>query len=224
MNTNTTPNLESTADMIDATTPATLPVFTTPQTCTAPMELVRVNARNGKNEDGSRREVLAADRMRCIVIPELTVDGVPSKFQSIILDALRRTAKAQLDSLWTAEPMLRTVQAAIWSVDSLLLFAARETESQRLTKQNCADWFDSSKLAARLMTKGDAKLLAQWKETICGMAAPTIATSEKQCNAIIATIGKDDSDSESLIGAQIINKLAKRIASLNVQELELEAE
>lgn len=213
--TNTTTTREQLAnDPLQDSTPAMLQVFTTPQTAPERCETVQVDARNGKNPDGTKREVANEDRTRVIVIPELSVDGVPSKFQSIVLDALRKTAKEQLSSLWKAEPMIREVPAAIWNVDSILLFAAREAESKRLTKATLEDWFDTSDLAKRIMAKGDSKLLSKWKALIVGFAAPMYLEAEENCTAVIASVGVADAEEDNIIGQQIIAKANKRIADL----------
>jgi hypothetical protein len=202
---------------------AMLHVFTTEQKPAEGQETVVARTRNGKNEDGSKREVANENRLRCIVIPELTVDGIPSKFQSLVMSALRELAVAQLSSIWKQEPMVKEVPAAIWTVDSLLLFAAREAESKRLTKETLGAWFDESDLCKRIMDKKDAKLLTKWKELILGVAAPTFLETQKNCESIISSVSVSESDAESIIGRQIIAKANKRIVDLNRQVEEIES-
>lgn len=204
-------------------TTAVLQVFTTPQKPAERFELVRVDARNGKNEDGTKRIIAQADRTRCIIIPELSVEGVPSKFQAMILQALRDTAESQLRDLWTADSTLREVPAAIWTVDSLLLYSSRVAESRRLTKAGLELWFNESQLCKRVMATGNAKLLAEWKSRILGMAAPACTLAESQCTAIIVTIAKDETDADSAIGMQLIEKLNKRIEGCKAEQAEIEA-
>lgn len=215
--TTTTNNAPSaTTEITDAV--RMLQVFTTPQKCNAGSELLAVTTRAAEG-----KTIATGDRMRCIIIPELAVEGIPSKFQSLVLDALRRTARHQMNAKWKADPMLREVEAAIWSVDSLLLYAARESESLRLTKANCEEWFNNSKLCAHLMQLGDAKKLATWKARISGMAAPTLSINADQCIITIAALGKFDEDATSPIAMQMITRLGRRIEELQNQDSEVEA-
>lgn len=197
--------------------PRMLQVFTVPQRCDAQHELVAANTRASNGVT-----IAAADKMRCIIIPQLAVDNVPSKFQSLVMDALRRTAKKQLDAMWKKEPQLRSVPAAVWSVDSLLLFAAQEAESTRLTKANCEDWFIASQLCSHLMQQNNVKKYESWKARILSLSAPVIAMNSEQCTITIAAIGKFDEDASTLIGGQMIAKLQARIEALAKANEEIE--
>jgi hypothetical protein len=201
-----------------------LHVFTTLQKPDERQEIVEASARNGKNPDGTPRIVANANRLRCIVIPELSVDGVPSKFHSLVLSALRVTAKRQLESLWDADSMIQEVPAAIWSVDSLLLFAARESESKRLTKATLEQWFDDSGICKRLTEKGDMKLLAAWKSDVVALAAPSISWVPAKCETVIATIMKADCDEDNAIGQQLVAKLQRRVEEYAKQLAEVSGE
>jgi len=183
-------------------------------------EQVQVNRRDSK-ENGT---VPQAERCRAIVIPELQVSDVPSKFQMLILDALRNAASAQLAAFWkdAGWPGLSQVPAAVWTVDSILMFAARDAESKRLSKESVLAWFKASKLFAFLASKNNAKLSANWEKRILSLSAPKVDLSEDQCNVTLATIGKFDEDATSMIGAQLVAKLAARIKKLAEEEMELE--
>jgi hypothetical protein len=170
---------------------AMLQVWTTEQKPAEGQESVIARTRNGKNEDGSKREVSTENRLRCIVIPELAVDGIPSKFQSLVMGALRDLAVAQLSSIWKKESQVREVPAAIWTVDSLLLFAAREAESQRLTTATIGDWFDSSNLAKRIMLRQDPKLLTKVRANVVSLAAPALTLLPDACATMRDMIAKD---------------------------------
>lgn len=220
MTTNQTTNLTTTQIEIAEAVTRTLTVFTTPQACKPGFELV---AASTKSSEG--KQVATENRMRCIVIPELVVDNVPSKFQSLVMDALRRTAKAQLAAMWKNEPSLQSVPAAVWSVDNLLLFAAKQAEGTRLTKENCLEWFLQSKLCAHLMNGEGAtpKKYEDWKARIVGLAAPVLQLNEGQCTVTIAAIGKFDEDAASPMAAQMITKLQRRIDDMQRQNEEIEA-
>lgn len=186
------------------------------------MEPVTVGTRATKDADGNKKIISADQRTRSILIPELHASDLPSRFQMYVLDALRNTAKQQLSSLWDADSMLKEVPANIWSVDSLLAFAAREAESKRLTKASLHYWFEASQLAAVLRAKdaaNETKLYADWQAKIVGMSAPAMTASEAECNAIINTLAKEtlSEDAESFIGQQIVAKCVRRIDALRKQ-------
>lgn len=207
--------------MDQSNAPAVLAVSSVPPASVAKgFALVYVNRRDSK-ENGT---VPQPERHRSIVIPELTVPDVPSKFQSIVLAALYNAANEQLSQFWqdAGWPGLTEVPAAVWGVDNILAYAARAAESKRLSTATVTGWFASSKLRAFLVAKGDEKLLKQWEKRILGMAAPALTLSEDQCNVTIATIGKFEEDAQSIIGAQIISKLAARVKKLAEEECELE--
>lgn len=204
---------ESTTDAVRM-----LQVFTTPQKCAAGQEVVTAGTRasEGKN-------IPADQKMRCIIIPELAVDNVPSKFQSLVMNALRRTAIKQLATIWKNEPMVREVPLAVWSVDSLLLFAAKQAEGTRLTRDNLLEWFTTSKLCAHIMGQNNAKMYENWKDRILSLAAPVLALNEAQCNVTIATIGKFEEDAATPMAEQMIGKLTKRLEAIAQQNEELDA-
>ena len=211
----------------DTTNGATLQVHTIAQVALKGYEPVTVGTRaTVDKETGEKRTIAADQRTRSIIIPELQVEGIPSKFQMIVLDALRNAAKAQLSAMWEADANLRTVPANVWNVDALLMFAAREAESKRLTKAGLHYWFEASKLNAVLTSKGNAKVTAEWQAKIVGLSAPNCTYSEAECNAIIATLLKPTlaDDAESFMGQQIIAKCQKRVETLRKQLEEVSLE
>ena len=217
-----------TTDGVSTMTTNVLTVSTVAQLATAGFEPVTVGTRATKDPETGKQRIIPADqRTRSIVIPELAVDSVPSKFQMLILECLRSTAKAQLSALWEADDALREVPANIWSVDSLLMFAAREAESKRLTKAGLHYWFEASELNKILTAKNNPKLLADWQAKIIGLSAPNCIMSEAECDAIIGTLLKPAlaDDADSFMGQQIIAKCQKRIDTLRKQleEVSLEA-
>lgn len=205
----------------------TIIVHTIAQIAQAGMEPVTVGTRATIDKETGQKRIIPADqRTRSIVIPELKADGIPSKFQMIVLDALRDTAKAQLSSMWESDAALREVPANVWTVDALLMFAAREAESKRLTKAGLHYWFEASKLNALLTAKGNAKTMADWQSKVVGLSAPNCTYSEAECNAIIATLLKPalSDDAESFMGQQIIAKCQRRIETLRKQLEEVSLE
>lgn len=196
-----------------------LQVFTTMQKPDERSECVVASTR----ETAKSGPIAENDKMRCIIVPEYSLSGtgIPSKYESIILKAIRDTAKEQLDSIWKAEPSVREVPAAIWSIDSLLLFSAREAESKRITKVTMTAYWQNSELRQKLIAKGDATLLKTWEQRIIGLAAPALTIGEDACNAIIATIGKCQRDLTHQLTAQLISKLENRIDTLRKQSEEV---
>lgn len=171
-----------------------------------------------KRETKETGKLEAHQRSRSIIIPELIVTDVPSKFQKFIISALYDLARAQLAALWEQDAQLKEVSDNIWGVDALLLFYSREQESKRLTKTSVEAWFKASKLAAFLTEKKDEKLLANWSTRILSLSAPVIDLNEKQCTVTIATIGKFEEDAESIIGQQLVTKLQRRIDAIKAAQ------
>lgn len=199
-----------------------LKVSTIAQVATKGFEPVTIGTRaTVDKETGKKREIPADQRTRSVLIPELEVHGVPSKFQSIVLDALRNIAKQQLAALWDADKMLHEVPANIWSVDALLMYAARESESKRLSKDSIAAWFATSDLRARIMEKHNEALYKKWEARMLHCSAPSLQFNIEECEVVIKTINNSEDDAESIIGVQIIAKCEKRIEMLRKQSEEI---
>lgn len=184
-------------------------------------EVISVTARNGKNADGTKREVSAENRYRGILIPELSLSeaGVPQKFQAMLLSALRATACDQLRSYWDeATDGLRTVPAAVWNADSLVLFAARTNEAQRITSERCEEWFRASAIGKYL--KQDEKKLQQILALYQRFVPSVCTASEKQCGDVIALLGKF-ADEDNTIWRQLLNKATKRLETLKKEQDEI---
>lgn len=177
-------------------------------------ECISVSARNGKNEDGSKRVVSAENRYRGILIPELSLNeaGIPQKFQAMLLSALRATACDQLRAYWDdATDGLRTVPASVWNADSLVMFAARTNEAQRITSERCEEWFRASSIGQYLVK--DEKKLAQILALYQRFVPSVCTASDKHCSDLLALLGKF-ADEESPIWRQLLNKATKRRETL----------
>lgn len=177
-----------------------------------------ISARRNKPKDGPELE--AHERARFIVVPELSVPEVPSKFTMLVIDTLLRIARDQLDSIWKDEPQIKEVPAALFSVDSLLLYAAKKSESGRLNTDSISVWFDASTLRQRIGKMDEAKQPGAIKkyreEGFCKLAAPVIDFSEKECADLLALINKEQ-DQEHTIAKQLAARLRNRIAGLQKQ-------
>lgn len=155
------------------------------------------------------------NKRRSIVVPEYSLQGlaVPSKFESILLTQIREIAKSQLSELWENDANLREVPAAIWTIDSLLMYAARKAESTRLTSAGVEAWYEASNLAKRVASTGNAAVIKDWKLLICGLAAPNLAANLRytiaQCDTLLVSISKSDDDAESTIGKQLLTKITR---------------
>ena len=75
-------------------------------------------------------------RVRSILIPTLDVSAVPSKFSVFVAGALYETARQQLAALWKDDANIKETDSALFTVDGLLAFASRESESKRLTAES----------------------------------------------------------------------------------------
>ena len=198
-------------------TNAMLQVFTVAQIEKPGFEPVTTGTRATKNADGTKKVIAADQRTRSILIPVLSIMDVPSKYQMFLLDGIRKTAKAQLSAMWEADANLREVPANVWSVDALLMYAAREAESKRLTTASVTDWFNGSNLCAAISKKNDEKLLKAWTARVVGLAAANLDYNEQDCETILKMLQKFEDDADTLIGQQLVHKLNKRIATLRKQ-------
>jgi hypothetical protein len=198
---------------------AVLQVFTVAQIEKPGFEPVTAGTRATKDPVTGKPKVIPADqRTRSILIPVLSIMDVPSKYQMFLLDGIRKTAKAQLTALWEADAMIRSVPAGIWTVDALLMYAAREAESKKLSTASVSEWFIGSKLCGAIKKKDKHEaLLKSWTAKIVGLAAAVIDYNEQECTTILQMLSKFGDDAESLIGQQLVNKLNKRIATLKKQ-------
>lgn len=188
-------------------------VFTAPTGCADNMEPVTTTQRNSGD-----KTVPEDQRHRSIHVPTYTVDGVPSKYQALILDAIRKAAAQQLAELWAADRNLREVPAALFSVDGVLTYWAREAEKLSLTADSIGAWFDQSAAAARAKAAG--KDATKFRTLVCKLSAKVLSgeVTDKHLETIAATISADAKDAQHAIGAQLLNKVrnaqAKRAAAL----------
>lgn len=178
--------------------------------------LIKCSARETTDKTTGKKKVIAAEnRLRCVLIPELVVESVPSKFQIFVLNALYDVAKDQLDALWSENgDQMREVDAAIWSVDALLGFAARKAESKRLTKETIVAWFKTSKLYAAVLKAKGEKFAAGLTSDLEAIAQTIIPWSEEKLLKTIAMIGKFEEDATADIGAAMIRKMDNRVTAI----------
>lgn len=126
-----------------------------------------------------------ANKLRSILIPELDLSALPSKFVVPVTGMFYDLARQQLAGLWKDNSALREVDSALFTVDGLLAYAARESESKRLTG-------DSIKVAAKEFI---SSLKQESQETatkiLINMAAPGDRRNEgteKQCFALASKL------------------------------------
>lgn len=162
---------------------------------------------------GKKKEIPQDQRSRSIIIPEFT-PNVSSKYISIVTTALMETAKQQLSAQWKDDPMLREVQAAQYTEDALLGYAARQAESKRLSADSIVAWWNDSALKQQLCEKYNDKQLAQFVTEIQHIAAPSIQWSEEKCLRRIATLGTCEEDTENEVCAAMIRRLNNKIEQI----------
>lgn len=177
--------------------------------------MVQITTRTRTSEKNPN--IPEGQRSRSIIVPELVVTDVPSKFQRLLIAKLYELATAQLAGIWKENPQVSEVPAALWSIDSLLTYFSREAESNRLTKDSIAAWLKQSKLGALL----EEKKAKNWQDRILGLAAPVLQLSEEDCTKVIATLGKFEEDTEHLICQQLIARIQNRLELLRKQNQEV---
>jgi len=190
---------------------ATLTITTVPAT-TVPAGKIQIiaRARGGKDKDGKKIEIPADQKSRSIIIDELK-PAVSSKYVSLVCAALYETAKQQLDAQWVKDPMIRETDSALYLEDALLAYAARESESKKLTGDSIALWWNQSELKKSLVEskKYSDKQLGILVEQLKNIAAPVPDYNEEKILKRIATLGTHESDVEHEVCAAMITKLQR---------------
>lgn len=198
-------------------------VRTVRQTVTPGMVEIFAGQRPSKN-----KTVDAANRVRSILVPELTVpDGVPSKFARVVLAALYDAARAQLAAAWEQNPALQEVSASAYTIDGLLAFAAVQAESRRLTSETIT----AHVLSGFLPTVAEAGRETA-KAILLSMAAPTkggktSAQVSKLADKLEAWLTADEAANEGeetkmqIVGKQLLTKLRERAEELAAQETQV---
>lgn len=136
-----------------------------------------------RTKESKTRKVETANRLRVIQIPELEVTGLPSKFEEFVKNSLYVVAKQQLSELWKQNGNSWTeTDDALFTVDALLIYAARESESKRLTTETLTDLF--TPFVARFEEAKRSKMLA----SLVSIAAPKKSLNMMQCAFMLREI------------------------------------
>lgn len=210
--------------MNTTTTSADLITVSTIAPASVPAGFVAIVASTKQPSNGPTLK--AHERRRVILIRELLLDGLPSKFVEFARAALHETAKEQLATLWKAQgPDLLTVHPALFTVDGLLAFASREVESKRLTGERVREairaFMEATLPAARHQQAADI---------LASFAGPNKLGNEKQISSLAAKIAEylDSSAAAADEGSSVLEllapKLAAREAELRAQRLAYETE
>jgi hypothetical protein len=197
---------------------ATLTITTVPA-ATVPAGKVQITARTRAMKDketGKAKEIPADQRSRSVLIDELT-PAVSKKYLNIVCAALYETAKQQLDALWVANPLVREMDSALMTEDALLAYAARESESKKLTGEAIVLWWNQSELKKELSKKATDAQLARLVGELKNIAAPTPDYNEEKALKRIATLGTCESDTEHDVCAAMISKLQRIIDKIRAE-------
>lgn len=170
---------------------------------------------------GVKKEIAADQRSRSIIIDEFN-PSVESKYVSLVTSALSEVAKVQLTMQWENDPMLREVDAALYTEDALLLFAARDAESKKLSKETIEAWFNASELKSYLVKQYSEAQVKKFLSELQNIAAPVMtAYNEEKALKRIVTLGKFDADVESPVAMAMIARLQRFVDELKKQREEI---
>lgn len=170
---------------------------------------------------GVKKEIAADQRSRSIIIDEFN-PSVESKYVSLVTSALSEVAKVQLTMQWENDPMLREVDAALYTEDALLLFAARDAESKKLSKETIEAWFNASELKSYLVKQYSEAQVKKFLSELQNIAAPVMtAYNEEKALKRIVTLGKFDTDVESPVAMAMIARLQRFVDELKKQREEI---
>ena len=146
-----------------------------------------------RTRETKNKKVENANRLRAILIPEINIPELPEKFASFVRDQLYIIAKDQLAELWeqNGNEWAETT-SDLWTVDSLLTFAARKSESQRLSGELIKTAF-----ADFLSQFDDEKKRDKIRDVLISMAAPKKDCNLKQAEFLRTKIAAHIEDCES---------------------------
>lgn len=170
-------------------------------------------------ETGIKKEIRIEERSRSIIIPEFSIDA-PSKFVSLITGALHSLAIQQLKETWKNDPDVKQVTAASYTLDSLLLYAAREAESKKLNSASILAWWDSSDLRRDMQQRYSPAQLKRFVLSLENIAAPVLSAefyNEEKALKRIVTLATHPADAENPIVIQMIAKLQRYIDRIVAQ-------
>ena len=151
------------------------------------------------------------------MIPELA-PTVEKKFFSLVLDALYQAGEDQLRALWK-ESDPKESDAALWTEDSLLAFAARQAESKRLNGETIQAWYEDSAIRTEMIKAGGEKRAAAVLARLQNLAAPQPSYSLEQCQSAMVLLA-DDAGSD--LGRTLIMKLQRIIERIEADRKALE--
>ena len=198
---------------------ATLNITTLPA-ATVPAGKIQVTARAraGKDKDGKKTEITAANRSRSVLIDEFR-PAVSNKYVNIVCAALYETAKQQLDAQWTADANIKETESTLYTEDALLAYAARESESKKLTGDAIVLWWNQSELKKSLVSsaKYSDKQLGALVEQLKNIAAPTPDYNEEKALKRIATLGMHEADMEHDVCIAMIAKLQRILDKIKAE-------
>jgi len=181
---------------------------------------ITAGTRASKDAAGVKKEIPAADKSRSIIIPEFK-PAVSSKYAFLVVSALMGCAKDQLTEQWKANPAIKEVEAGLYTEDALLAYAARASESKRLSTESITAWFEQSGLREELVVKYSAKQMAQFAAALQHIAAPTIGWSEDVILKRIVTLGMVEADADHEVCAAMIRRLHARLEQIKAQRAAL---
>lgn len=181
--------------------------------------------------DADKKNIPVSQRVLSILIPELEVAaGVSSKFQSLLLDSLRRLARERLGVLRKSGYVCPTeVHSSLFTVDGLLEFYAREVESTRLSGE-------SIEAAAKLLGFVDGLLEEHRAPAMEVLKAAWHATSrakikEKQAATLSAKLAEflarqpgDENEKELSILDRVCQRLAEHAEAKRIEREAFETE
>ena len=178
-----------------------------------------------RNNPKNGPELATHERARFVLIPEFSMESVPSKFVTVLSEKLMEIASAQLKEIWADQPGVAEVPAALFNLDGILAYAAKKAEAGRLSADTIGVWWKTSQLFERISkmedaAKRDANLLKYGKNGMFKIAAPVIPFSLEECEQLLKRLN-DEPDQENTILKQMAARLRNRISELRAARVEV---
>lgn len=193
--------------------------------------MFHVNTTNGDNipagfvlisnnlRDTKEVKPTAEQRYRNVVIPELSIPSVESRFIPMLLEALYGVATRRFAALMEeTNRNAKEVSSDDYTLSALLSYYETEATSGRLNKQQVLDWFKAGDtFAAVLLKKGD-KEAAKWVELFGKFASPNHGVNPNTCRVLLASMQPKDAASD--IGKAIAASMQRTISKSEATQVE----
>lgn len=202
-------DLNNTAEL-QAATEAASQIITAQSKAETPSNMILLESRRRST---TANPVPADQQYRAALLPEsilqLPEGATSSKFAVLLQSELHRLAADKFAAVTKAQPMLREIEHASYSIDNVLAYWAEERQRQQITPENVETWLKQSATLAALPEQKRAAWLKLLPKIANKNAAAVIT---KDMAAVIVT-KIADADQEHPTAVYIMRRCDKIMSS-----------